>query len=91
MLLSTSGNSQNLVNAAMTAKALNMRIIVLTGPTIPRRTDPILRSWATNEMCLQSPCTRPEDIQQDHQIFYHTICEAVEFELYGGKSEHKLS
>ena len=69
--ISTSGNSRNIVNAALTARAVGMKIIGLTGPTeseLSRAAD----------LCIRVPGTQTYEIQEYHLPVYHCICRMLE-------------
>jgi len=69
--MSTSGNSQNIVDAAITAKAKGLTVIGMTGQDGGR-----MKPYCDIAICVPSPST-PE-IQEYHQPIYHTICRIVE-------------
>ena len=74
--LSTSGNSLNVVNAAKIAKVLGVKVISLTGRTggkLKEFSDILIN--VSEEMCYR--------VQELHVPIYHTICMAVESELFG--------
>lgn len=69
--MSTSGNSQNIVDAAITAKAKGLTVIGLTGENGGR-----MKQYCDIAICVPSLST-PE-VQEYHQPIYHTICRIVE-------------
>lgn len=69
--ISTSGNSQNVVDAAITAKAKGMTVVGLTGQSGGN-----LKQYCDIAICVPSNST-PE-IQEYHLPVYHTICKIVE-------------
>lgn len=73
--LSTSGNSENVVNAAKIAKSRGMMVIGFTGAKDSR-----LRELS--DVVIQSPYTETYRVQEDHIKCYHLICAAVENEFY---------
>lgn len=73
--MSTSGNSQNIVDAAITAKAKGLKVIGLTGQNGGR-----MKPYCDIAICVPSLST-PE-IQEYHQPIYHTICRIVENSFY---------
>lgn len=78
MAFSTSGNSDNIVNALKTAKAKNMITIGFTGK----------QGGKMNEYCdilLLIPSENTARIQETHITIGHIICELTEFELFGKK------
>jgi len=71
MPISTSGNSQNLVNAINKAKEKNLITISLLGNN----------GGKMKEMCdyeIIVPSKDTARIQEAHELIYHTICELVE-------------
>ncbi len=75
--ISTSGNSKNVIYAAQMAKVQEMKVIVLTG-----RTGGNLKELS--DVLLNVPADETYIIQEYHLPIYHTICMAVENELFGG-------
>jgi len=69
--ISTSGNSQNLINAAHTAHALHMRVITLTGPA-PNA----LAELA--DAAIHAPGDSTADIQTHYVAAYHRFCQLIE-------------
>ena len=73
--LSTSGNSQNVVNAAEIAKALGIKTIAMTGQ----------KKSKLSKVCnitIQVPETETYKIQELHLPVYHYICAAVEKRMF---------
>jgi glucokinase len=73
--LSTSGNSGNVVNAVMVAKAKGMKTIGLTGEG----------GGKLAELCdvaIKVPATITPDIQEFHLPIYHTLCCMLEEEFF---------
>ncbi len=74
--LSTSGNSANVIDAMIVAKAKKMKTIGFTGET----------GGKMKEFCdilLNVPEKRTAFVQELHLPVYHTICMMVEKELFG--------
>lgn len=74
--ISTSGNSQNVVNAIRIAKDLNIKAIALTGEN-----GGMLKDLATISICV--PATETYKIQEYHLPIYHYLCTEVEKEIFG--------
>jgi len=68
---STSGNSQNVVNATITAKAKGLRVIGLTG-----QHGGTMNQYCNTAICV--PSTSTAEIQEYHLPVYHTICRIIE-------------
>lgn len=69
--ISTSGNSQNVLYAAVTAKSKGMKIIGLTGA----RENKLMR-YA--DVCIRVPETETYKIQELHLPVYHCLCLMLE-------------
>lgn len=75
MAISTSGNSKNVVAAALTAKALELKTIGLTGKSGGK-----LKSIC--DICICVPETETFKVQELHLPVYHYLCARVEKELF---------
>lgn len=76
MCLSTSGNSINCVNATKVAKALNMKIISLTGMKDSKLSE-------ISDVCIRVPKIQTYQVQELHLPIYHALCLALENEFFG--------
>ena len=76
--ISTSGNSQNVIYAAVTAKAKGMKVVGLTGAK-----DSKLSEFA--DVCIQVPETETYKVQELHLPVYHCLCLMLEEEFFGIK------
>ena len=74
--ISTSGNSQNVMNAAVVARAIGMPVIGLTG-----RDGGELGSFA--DVSVRVPETETYMIQELHLPVYHTWCLMLEDHFFG--------
>lgn len=73
--LSTSGNSKNVVNAAIVASALGVKRIALTG----------VNESQLSELCditVKVPETETYKVQEYHLPVYHYLCAELERELF---------
>lgn len=77
IVISTSGNSKNTIFAAQMAKVQEMKVISLTGRTGGR-----LKGFS--DILINVPFDETYIIQEHHLPVYHTVCAAVENELFGG-------
>lgn len=75
--ISTSGNSENILNAAVVAKALGIRVIALTGQSGGK-----LAPMA--DVAIKAPETETYLIQELHLPIYHCLCMMVEERFFGG-------
>ena len=73
--ITTSGNSGNIINALMVAKAKGLRTIALTG-----RTGGKCKGLA--DVCICAPEDETFKIQELHLPIYHALCTMVEAELF---------
>lgn len=76
--ISTSGNSRNVLFAAVAAKAKGMKVIGLTGQKNCR-----LQELA--DVCIQVPETETYKIQELHLPVYHCLCMMLEEYFFGNK------
>ena len=74
--ISTSGNSKNVLYAAITAKARGLKVIGLTGKTENR-----LMRYA--DVCIRVPETETYKIQELHLPVYHCLCLMLEESFFG--------
>lgn len=75
VLISTSGNSPNVVRAAEAGRALGLRIVGFTGQGGGK-----LASMC--DMCLQVPSTDTPRIQEGHEFLGHMLCALIEAEMF---------
>lgn len=73
--VSTSGNAKNVNAAAITAKAIGLFVIGLTGKGKGFLAD-------NADLLLCAPETETSRIQEYHLIIYHLLCAAIESELF---------
>ena len=74
--ISTSGNSRNVLYAAVTAKSKGMKVIGLTGQRENR-----LMQYA--DVCIRVPETETYKIQELHLPVYHCLCLMLEEKFFG--------
>ena len=77
--ISTSGNSKNIIYAAITAKAKDMKIIGLTG----EKNNELERY---SDVCIKVPEIETFKVQELHLPVYHCLCLMLEDYYFG---EHK--
>lgn len=73
--ISTSGESKNILLAALAAKSINMRTIALTGSSGKLRKIDI-------DVVISVPSTNTQYIQETHLAIEHILCELVEQSLF---------
>lgn len=76
LAISTSGNSQNVLYAAVAAKAKGMKVVGLTGEK-----DSKLSQLA--DVCIRAPQTETYMVQELHLPIYHCLCLMLEEEFFG--------
>lgn len=76
--ISTSGNSENIINAAIVAKAIGMKVIALTGKDGGQ-----LNKHA--DISIIVPQNETFRIQELHLPIYHTLCLMLEEYFFGDK------
>ena len=73
--ITTSGNSQNIIDAAITAKAKGMKVVGLTGETGGK-----LKQYCDVTICV--PSTITPVVQEYHLPVYHILCQIVEHKFF---------
>lgn len=73
--ISTSGNSKNILYAAVTARAKGMKVIGLTG-------DKNSKLEQMSDVCIRVPQTETYVIQELHLPVYHCLCLMLENEFF---------
>lgn len=76
LAISTSGGSRNVLYAAVTARALGMTVIGLTGAAESR-----LSQFA--DVCIRVPETETYRVQELHLPVYHCLCRMLEERFFG--------
>jgi D-sedoheptulose 7-phosphate isomerase len=75
--ISTSGNARNVAQAAVTAKAMGMGVLGMTGES-----GGTLKGYC--DVCLRVPETETYKVQELHLPIYHWLCIVLEETLFGG-------
>ena len=75
--ISTSGNSENIIKATMTAKAIGMGTIGLTGQNQCRLS-------GLCDITIHAPHSETYIIQEYHLPIYHALCAMLEAEFFEG-------
>ena len=76
LCISTTGNSLNCVYAAKVAKALDLKVISLTGGKDSKLSE-------ISDITIKAPALETFKTQEYHLPIYHAICLALENEFYG--------
>ena len=80
--ISTSGNSKNVLYAAVTAKSKGLKVIGLTGEKENK-----LMKYA--DVCIRVPETETFKIQELHLPVYHCLCLMLEERFFGTTDLHR--
>lgn len=80
LAISTSGNSKNIIYAAIVAKAKGVKIIGLTGSKESKLS-------ALSDICIQVPETETYKIQELHLPVYHCLCLMLEDRFFGSNMQ----
>ena len=75
--ISTSGNSKNVMNATVVARALGIKVIGLTGANGGELA-------TVSDVVIKVPETETYMIQELHQPIYHCLCLMLEERFFGG-------
>ena len=80
--ISTSGNAENVLHAAVTARAKGMKVITLTGESGGK-----LKSLA--DVCIKVPETETYRVQELHLPVYHCLCLMLETHFFAERNNHE--
>jgi len=78
VLLSTSGNSQNILKAAEAAHHRNARIIALTGKDGGK----LAKLLTNHDIEIRVPSDRSARIQESHILTIHCLCDLIDQQLF---------
>jgi len=73
--ISTSGNSQNILNTAMVAKIRGVKVVALTG-------EKHAKIDAYSDVVIHTPSKETYQIQEYHLPIYHAICAMLEADFF---------
>ena len=76
--ISSSGNSENILNAVVVAKALGVSVIALTGKKGGKLVE-------MADCTIIAPGDETFKIQEYHLPIYHCLCSMLEWEFYDEK------
>ena len=82
LVITTSGNSNNIINAVYAAQSKGMRVVALTG----RDGGELSRILRADDIELRVPGTNTARIQEVHILIIHCICELIDEILFGTES-----
>lgn len=78
LAISTSGNSKNILAAAMIARVIGMKVVGLTGASGGR-----LKKLT--DCCIRVAGGQTRHVQENHEAIYHHLCVAVEAAFFPDK------
>lgn len=78
--ISTSGNSENIMNATVVARAMDIKVIGLTGQAGGQLA-------AVADVAVKAPETETYMVQELHLPIYHCWCLMLEDRFFGGKED----
>lgn len=81
LAISTSGNSQNVISAAETARDMGIYVAGLTGAKGGKLKD-------VSDLCLMVPSDRTTRIQESHIVAGHIVCKLVDHILFQGGNDN---
>jgi D-sedoheptulose 7-phosphate isomerase len=79
LAITTSGNSANVLKAAMAAHGRNMRVIALTG----RDGGALVELLRPDDLEIRIPADSTARIQEVHLLIIHCLCDLVDRHLLG--------
>jgi len=79
LVITTSGNSKNLVKAIKVAQELNLKVIALTG----RNGGMVADTLQKNDLEIRVPSQVGIRIQETHILILHCLCEIIDGLLFG--------
>lgn len=79
LAISTSGNSENVVQAILAAQQLNIKVIALTG----KNGGTISEILQPHDLELRVPADRTCRIQEVHLLIIHCLCDLIDEQLFG--------
>ena len=78
LAISTSGNSNNMIEAIMAAHQRGMRVVTLTGST----GGAMATALSPNDIEIKVPVERTCSIQECHILVIHCLCDIIDTELF---------
>lgn len=79
LVISTSGNSENIINAVYAAHSKGLNVVALTG----RDGGELTRVLKENDIELRVPGTNTARIQEVHILVIHCLCDLIDTILFG--------
>ena len=82
LAISTSGNSASVLEAVVTAQALGVRVVALTGG----RGGKLGERISDGDVHVNVPHTSTARVQEVHLLILHCLCDAIDYQMFGAKS-----
>jgi D-sedoheptulose 7-phosphate isomerase len=82
LAISTSGNSGNVIEAMRAARELGVRVVALTGNGGGK----MAALLAADDVHICVPHKRTARVQEVHLLVLHCLCDAIDFQLSGGRA-----
>jgi phosphoheptose isomerase len=79
LAISTSGNSNNIINAISEAHTVNMPVVALTGKSGGQ----LNQSLADGDIQITVPSDVTARIQETHLLIIHCLCDIIDYSLFG--------
>ncbi|AIT09677.1 DnaA initiator-associating protein DiaA [Candidatus Francisella endociliophora] len=80
LVISTSGNSENILKAVEEAHDLEMKVIALTGAGGGR----LQNMYIPEDIELRVPSNNIANIQENHLLIIHCLCDIIDQKLFAG-------
>ncbi|MFC3624617.1 phosphoheptose isomerase [Vogesella amnigena] len=81
LVISSSGNSANIIEAIYAAHERGMNVIALTGNDGGQ----VAEILSPEDLHLNVPVTRAARVQEVHLLLLHALCDAIDYMLLGGE------
>ena len=81
LAISTSGNSDNVIEAIKAAHDREMTVVALTG----RDGGDIASNLSSHDIEVRVPADRTARIQEVHLVVIHSLCDFIDTQLFGGE------
>lgn len=79
LAITTSGNSNNIIKAVLTAKEQKMKVVALTG----KDGGELARVLDDNDIEIRVPSHVTSHIQETHIVIIHLLCDLIDSQLFG--------
>jgi D-sedoheptulose 7-phosphate isomerase len=80
--ISTSGNSANVADAVLAAHEVGVKVVALTGNGGGK----VAAALQADDVHICVPHNTTARIQEVHLLVLHCLCDAIDFQLFGGKA-----